>query len=68
MYFRGEGVSQNYIGAVSWYRRAAEQGYVEAQFSLGVMYGMGFGVSRNPNESLKWYRKAAEQGHEDVKL
>ena len=26
-YYRGEGVSQDYTQAVSWYRKAAEQGY-----------------------------------------
>lgn len=43
-------------------RQLAEQGDVEAQFVLGVMYENGKGVARNYAEALKWYRRAAEQG------
>jgi TPR repeat protein len=31
--------------AVSWYRKAAEQGYAEAQFNLGIMYATGEGIT-----------------------
>ncbi|MGN6876123.1 tetratricopeptide repeat protein, partial [Neisseria sp. P0021.S007] len=40
----------------------AEQGYVPAQYILGVMYADGEGVRQDYAEALKWYRKAAEQG------
>ncbi len=46
---------------------AAEQGYVEAQCNLGVMYGQGEGVSKNYQEALRWYQKAAAQGHARAK-
>jgi uncharacterized protein len=35
MYEDGEGVPQDYTEAVKWYRRAAEQGIVGAQYNLG---------------------------------
>ncbi len=38
MYEKGQGVEQDYTKAVSWYRKAAEQGYAEAQFNLGLIY------------------------------
>ena len=41
----------------------AEQGNVNAQFNLGVMYANGRGVKQDDIEAVKWYRKAAEQGH-----
>jgi len=41
----------------------AEQGYVLAQFNLGLMYTQGQGVLQDYKESFKWYTKAAEQGH-----
>ena len=41
---------------------AAEQGYADAQFSLGLMYDSGQGVAQNYVEAAKWYRRAAEQG------
>lgn len=50
-----------------WYRRAADQGYANAQFSLGVMYAEGRGVSKNDEEAVKWFRRAAAQGHVKAK-
>lgn len=47
---------------VAQWRKAAEQGHVEAQTRLGNMYANGSGVSQNYTEAVKWYRKAAEQG------
>jgi len=40
----GAGVPQNYSEAADWYRRAAEQGHVDAQVSLGQLYQTGRGV------------------------
>ena len=41
---------------------SAEQGYVEAQRSLGAMYAAGRGVPQDHAEAINWWRKAAEQG------
>ncbi|MEZ8274090.1 tetratricopeptide repeat protein, partial [Vibrio splendidus] len=57
------GVSQDDKEAVSWYRKAAEQGYARAQNNLGIMYDEGRGVSQGDKEAVYWYRKAAEQGY-----
>ena len=43
-------------------REAAEQGDMEAQFNLGLMYDNGQGVAENDVEAVRWYRKSAEQG------
>ena len=48
--------------AVSWYRKAMEQGDVDAQNNLGVMYAKGTGVSRDEKKAVSLYTKAAEQG------
>ena len=48
---------------MKWYKLAAEQGNVYAQYNLGQMYRRGQGVSQNYKTALKWYRLAAEQGH-----
>ena len=48
--------------AVKWFRKAAEQGYGQAQQNLGTMYAKGKGVQRDDKEAVKWFRKAAEQG------
>ena len=58
----GEGVPQDYAEAVTWYRKAAEQGHSIAQYRLGFMYFEGQGVPRDHVEAAKWLRKAADQG------
>jgi TPR repeat protein len=53
---------KNYVAAVEWTHKAADQGLAAAQYTLGVMYGSGWGVEKNYSLSVKWHRKAAEQG------
>jgi TPR repeat protein len=62
MYEHGQGVAQNYAGAMSWYRKAADQGDAAAQTSVGSMHAMGHGVTTDYVEAIKWYRMAALQG------
>jgi hypothetical protein len=66
MYYKGQGVEQDYAEAVKWWRKAAEQGCAGAQYNLGVTYDKGQGVGRDSMEAVKWWRKAAEQGHVDA--
>ena len=42
-----------------WYRKAAEQGYADAQFSLGSMYDNGRGVSHDYVIAHMWLSLAA---------
>ena len=37
-YDKGEGVVKDHAEAAKWYRKAAEQNYAKAQYSLGVCY------------------------------
>jgi hypothetical protein len=57
------GLPQDYAEAARWYRLAAEQGSVEAQYGLGRMYRIGEGVPEDDAEAARFYRLAAEQGH-----
>jgi hypothetical protein len=59
----GRGVAKDPVEAVKWYHKAAEQGYANSQFILGVCFENGQSVAKDPIEAAKWYRKAAEQGH-----
>ena len=43
-------------------RKHADQGFAEAQFSLGFMYENGQGVPQDDAQAVSWYRKAADQG------
>ena len=56
------GIPPNYTEALTWYRRAADQGLDLAQLYLGHMYDYGKGGPPNYTEALTWYRCAAEQG------
>ncbi len=72
---QGDAVAQYYLGeiyskvmqdasiAVRWYRKAAKQGHVKAQFLLGLMYRNGEGIRQNNTEAVNWLVKAAKQGH-----
>ncbi len=44
MYYTGEGVLQDYTEAAGWYRKAADQGYMDAELYLGGMYYDGYGL------------------------
>jgi TPR repeat protein len=57
------GIPKNPVEAVKWYRMAAEQGHVTAQYVMGTIYQSGDGVPQNLAEAVKWYRKSADQGH-----
>ncbi len=61
-FYLGEfGAATNYVEAVKWYRRAAEQNHAQAQYNLGWIYSEGKGVAPNYVEVAMWWRKAAEQ-------
>lgn len=45
--------------ACYWFRRAAVQGSVKAQFELAQMFGKGDGVEKNIPEAMYWYDKVA---------
>lgn len=49
--------------AVTWYRKAAEQGNAAGQFGLGMAYAAGEGVARDPVQAEAWVRKAALQDY-----
>ena len=40
----------------------AEDGMVEAQFNLGLVYRKGLGSSGDPAEAVRWFRAAADAG------
>jgi len=64
LFRKGDGVEKNYVKAVYWYSRAANQGFAGAQNNLAVMYEKGLGGPKNKSEAAKWYQKEAEQNKE----
>jgi len=57
------GVARNDKQAVQWLRRAAVQGYAEAEFSLGLAYAEGRGVRKDPQQAYGWIVRASRRGH-----
>ena len=62
---RGARLNYYYQQALIWHRKAAEQGYAESQYNLGVMYANVQGVPQDDKQALSWFRKAADQGYAD---
>src|SRR5690242_10364021 len=57
-YRLGRGVPTNLAAAKTWFERAANQGHVDAETTLGLLL---FQNGEQP-EGLKWLKQAAEQG------
>ena len=57
--YKGRGVPQDYAAAVSWFRKAADQGYATAQYNLGIMYDPGQGVPQDYVQAYMWFNLAA---------
>lgn len=51
---------------VESYTLKAQEGDVDAQYNLGIMYYHGEGVEKNLAEALVWFHKAAEQDDPDA--
>lgn len=56
-------LTQSYPKAFEWLKKAADQGHMLAQFTIGGMYLSGNGVTSSDQEAFVWFEKAADQGH-----
>jgi TPR repeat protein len=54
--------------AKSWFQKAADSGFAEAQYNLAVLYAEGRGVEKNPVAAGEYFLKAAMQGMADAAL
>lgn len=59
------GGKPDWNGALRWFQAAAELGYRDSQYNLGVVYARGLGVAADLGEAYKWLALAAAQGDED---
>ncbi|WP_109116566.1 caspase family protein [Azospirillum sp. TSO22-1] len=57
---------KNHTQARQWFRKAADQGHIAAQYQIGVLYEQGRGGKRDLAQARTWFRKAAEAGHADA--
>jgi TPR repeat protein len=76
-FLNGDGVPQNILTAVDWFRKSSENGLGVAQYELGCLlydpnfklgqndYGKKIGPAKaNLREAAKWYERAEAQGEE----
>jgi TPR repeat protein len=58
----------DYLGALQFYKKAAQKKHALAQFELGAMYYDGVGVDRDFPTALQWFLAAAQQGNTESEL
>lgn len=60
------GLKVDKVQATKWYTQAAEQGYLDAQFNLALLYYRGDGVLQDYRAAHAWFIQAANQGDADA--
>ena len=69
MYLNGYGLMMNDKKALEWWQRASEQGYIDATFSIAMLYSLGEGqVEQDMDKAIEYYLMAVEDGHEDANM
>ncbi len=67
-YATGEDTPQNYAIALHWFLKAAEQGHVGAQDTLGAYYWLGHGAPKDVTKAYFWSVLARAAGKEASKV
>jgi hypothetical protein len=62
LYYRGQGVQQDFTAAATWLHRAADQDDAAAQSHLGIMFFKGQGMPQDKTEAVTWFLRAADLG------
>jgi TPR repeat protein len=69
MYLNGYGLAMNDSRALEWWKRASDQGYTDASFSIAMLYSLGEGkVEKDVDTAIDYYLMAVEDGHEDAHM
>ncbi len=69
MYLNGYGLMMNDKLALEWWQRAADQGHIDATFSIAMLYSLGEGqVETDMDKAIEYYLRAVEDGHEDAHM
>ncbi len=56
----------NYLDGLQELIKSAENGDVEAQYTLGYCYYSSDGIEKNGKQAIAWLTKATNQGHANV--
>lgn len=71
MYAEGLGVTLDLEKSEHWYRKAANQGDIDAMVSLGTIYysgGEDYGIRKDFNKAFHYYSNAAHDGDSEAQL
>ena len=49
--------------ALSYLKKAADNGFLEAKYYIGIMYLSGIGIDKNPEKALSYFEEAAEEDY-----
>lgn len=63
MYYYGLGVEEDNDDAMTWFRKAAEQGHVIAMCYVGYMLDEALGFEEDDAEAVRWYKLSSESGY-----
>ncbi len=63
MFFFCEGIKQDYLKAIYWYKKAAKQKDDKALYNLGLCYEFGDGVKQSFRWAKFYYTKASKLGN-----
>ena len=66
MYLRGLGIDANMTVAADLFRKAAEQGDLNAQFNLSHFYSASVAVAKDPIVAFKWLIIASRTGEAEA--
>ncbi|MEA2018478.1 MAG: tetratricopeptide repeat protein [Campylobacterota bacterium] len=60
MYRDGQGTKQNYVKALHYFEKSAQQDYNVAIMQLGFMYKLGLGVRQNYKKAFQHFKRASD--------
>lgn len=63
VYFKGDGVAQDYHQAFLWYEKAANNGDEESRFNLNKLYYHGIGVTKDLEKAKSYAMQSCENKH-----
>lgn len=65
-YYSVQGPDRDLQKAEYWLKLAAQQGLIQAEYGLGILYWWGSAPNYRFSESATWLRIAANKGHADA--
>lgn len=68
MHDAGKFVNPDKEIAFELFAEAAQQGHVDAQLIVGLIYADGIGVEKDDKQGIRWIKQAAQQGHPDAQF